>query len=438
MDDFIKASKPNNKLRLLYGASHRILRFEEIPLFIQAGFEVIPVTIHWDIFKTQEPGADDPTHPLYPNWKETCSLSEEIIKKIQSIDLFKYKNLNAESGRITKAQADLLNQYIDIIYIPNLLPAAPRILTWFKGLTLFRIYGEGKIMTYDEWAQQSGVNLKTLKQYDQRYIAMLMLHSLNGIEHQSILGKNIFHVSPCVSKSRLPKRWKAEKATKICNTALSYIHENPHWTDIYREFSSLFQDTPIRFLGKNNKNIPELKQDERVTGMIADEIEYLELLTDCRCLIDPGSSPFHTHYTPLEAIHMGIPVIFLESSGMAQEILRIIPKSELKNCGMCHDFEEMKHIVTNCLNDFVFAKTISEKQNHIAQQLFSPQSTLKQIQAFANAAPELLTQAHALAIDKKAAKKVFLSPKTKMLNVFLRIRRGILNRIKRLTQFLMK
>lgn len=449
MDNKIEAPSIRSKLRIFYGASHRVLRFEETPLFIQAGFEIIPARIHWDHFKNQEPHADDPAHPLYPNWRETCSLSEEIIKKIQSVDLFKYQNLNTESGRISKAQADLLNQYIDIIYIPNLLPAVPRILTWFKGLTLFRIYGEGKIMTYDEWAEQSGVDLNLLKKYDQRYISMPMLYSLNGIEHQSILGNHIFHLSPCVSKSRLPKRWKGEKAKKICNTALSYIYENPHWTEMYHELCTLFQDKPIQFLGKNNKHLPELKNDARVMGMIADDSDYLDALIDCRCLIDPGNSPFHTHYTPLEAIHMGIPVIFLESSGMAQEILRVIPKSYLENCGLCHDFIEMRNIALNCLNDFAYAKQISDKQRLIAKQLFSPLTTFKQIQAFAKVAPYLLKQAHDLPINECEAKKTFLTPPSKisiallririaLLRIRNRIRNRILNGIMRLAKLLMK
>lgn len=43
--------KLNRKLRILYGASHRVLRYEEVPLFIESGFEIIPVKAHWEVFK---------------------------------------------------------------------------------------------------------------------------------------------------------------------------------------------------------------------------------------------------------------------------------------------------------------------------------------------------------------------------------------------------
>ncbi|HSW94242.1 MAG TPA: hypothetical protein VLJ15_07830 [Gammaproteobacteria bacterium] len=396
-----------NKLRILYGASHRVLRFEEVSLFIEAGFEVIPVKAHWDIFKNQEPGADDPSHPLYPNWRETCTIPDSVIEKIQAIDLLSYHDLNARSGVVSDEEAALLNEWIDIIYIPNLLPTVPRVLTWFKGLTLFRVYGEGNIMTYDEWAKNSGADLSLLQKYDARYATMLMLYALNGPEHRNILGTNVFHVGPCVTRSRVVGQWKGEASARICNTALSYIYENPHWTDIYHEFCDVFRDIPLRFLGKNNKSNEILKQDKRVTGTIKNDMEYLDLLTDCRCLIDPGTSPFHTHYTPLEAIIMGIPVIFMENSGMAQEILRIIPKGQLENSGICSDFLEAKTIMQRCLDDIEYAKTISANQRIIAEKMFSPDAVLKQIKEFAHAAPELLRKARALSASEKVFEKIF-------------------------------
>ncbi len=395
--------KINRKLRILYGASHRVLRYEEVRLFIEAGFEVIPVKAHWKIFKIQEPDSDNPAHPLYPNWRATCTVPDSIIEKIQAIDILKYQDLNAQGGKVSSAEAALLNEWIDIIYIPNLLPPVPRVLTWFKGLTLFRVYGEGKIMTYDEWAKTSGADLSVLRKYDARYATMLMLHALNGPEHASILGSNIFHVGPCVTKSRITSKWKVESASQICNIALSYIYENPHWTDMYHEFCHVFKDIPLRFLGKNNKEEHKiLKQDNRVTGIIKNDYEYLELLTDCRCLLDPSTSPFHTHYTPLEAIMMGIPVIFLESSGMAGEILRAIPKSELKNSGICSNFMEAKKIIERCLDDIEYAKQISANQRIIAEKMFSPNTVLQQIKQFAAAAPTLVAKARTLptSLDK--------------------------------------
>ncbi|HSW94127.1 MAG TPA: FkbM family methyltransferase [Gammaproteobacteria bacterium] len=397
----IEVNRPTvrNKLRILYGASHRVLRFEEVPLFIEAGFEVIPVKAHWEIFRIQEPGADDPAHPLYPNWRETCTIPNAVIEKIQAIDILKYQDLNAGSGRVSPHDAALLNEWIDIIYIPNLLPPVPRVLSWFKGLTLFRVYGEGKIMTYDEWAANSGANLNLLRIYDARYATMLMLYTLNGPEHRSILGTNVFHVGPSVTRSRVTGQWKGDTSSRICNTSLSYIYENPHWTDIYHEFCEVFKDIPLRILGKNNKSHEVLKRDNRVTGIIKNDKAYLDILTDCRCLIDPGTSPFHTHYAPLEAIIMGIPVIFMESSGMAQEIIRVIPKDQLTNCGICTDFSEAKKIMQHCLDDINYAKEVSANQRMIAEKMFSPASVLNQIKAFAEAAPELLTKARALSID---------------------------------------
>ena len=387
----------NKKLRILYGASHRILRFEEVALFIEAGFEVIPVKAHWEVFAIQEPGVDEPSHPLYPKWRETCTLSDDMIDRIQSIDILKYQNLNTESGNVSDEEAALINKCIDIIYIPNLLPAVPRVLQWFTGLTLFRVYGEGKIMTYDEWAEASGVDLNQLRLYDARYATMLMLFALNGPEHASILGSNVFHVGPCVTPSRLKGKWKGENSAKICNTALSYICENPHWTDMYHTLSKEFGDVPMRFLGKNNKNHDAIKNDHRVTGIIYNDEEFVELLTNGRCLLDPGTSPFHTHYTPIEAILVGIPVIFLESSGMGREILRVIPKEDLVDCGICASLIQAKVIVKRCLDDIDYAKRLSANQRKIADKMFAPASVLKQIKEFASVAPDLVARARMFA-----------------------------------------
>lgn len=395
----------NKKLRILYCASHRILRFEEVSLFIKAGFEVIPVKIHWNELTEQEPGADDPEHVFYPKWRETCSIPDDIIEKIQSIDILKYQDLNQKGGKITYYEACLLNKWIDIIYIPNLLPAVPNVLTWFNGLTLFRVYGEGKIMTYDEWATTSKTDLSVLRRYDVRYATMLMLHSLNGPEHASILGSNVFQVGPCVTKSRVHGKWKGKHSTKVCNIALSYIERNPHWTEMYHTFCQEFNDIPLRFLGKNSKDIKAVKKDERIVGIINDDGAFIDMLTDCRCLMDSGTSPFHTHYTPIEAIMMGIPVIFLESSGMAQEILRVIPKEDLLDCGMCENLSQAKEKIEHCLNDITYAEQIACRQQIITDNMFSPEAVLKQIEIFADAAPELVKKARLSSVESINPKK---------------------------------
>jgi hypothetical protein len=381
------------KLRILYGGVHRVLRYEEVPLFIATGFEVIPMQMHWDHLKTYEPGINDETDCLYPRWRAHCTIPDAILEKIQAIDLFNYHALNDQAGKISHEQKKLINEWIDIIYIPNLLPAVPRVLEWFEGLTLFRVFGEGKIMTYDEWAMKSRVDLSLLKTYDARYATMLMLQALNGIEHKSILGSNVFHVGPCISKNRIVGRWREEQSAVVCNITLSYITENPHWKAMYDQIDELLDELPLRILGKNNKQVEPLKHDPRVVGLIDDDKKYMDLLTDCRCLLDVGTSPFHTHYTPMEAMVMGIPVIFLESSGMAQEILRVIPKEELIDCGLCDTFTEAKNTILRCLEDICYAKSLSKNQQIIADRVFLPEITLKKIQKFAEIAPALVTRA---------------------------------------------
>lgn len=393
--NIVKRMVTDRKLRILYGASHRILRYEEVALFINAGFEVIPIKEHWELFKTYESGLDDSSDPLYPRWRDSCSIPDGVLERIQAIDLFCYQDLDARAGKVNYQDAKLLNTWIDIIYIPNLLPAVPRVLGWFEGLTLFRVFGEGKIMTYDEWAVKSKVDLSLLRTYDARYATMLMLHALDGVEHANILGSNVFHVGPCVSESRITQYWQAEQARVICNITLSYISENRHWQEIYEQLNYELGSLPLRFLGKNNKEHELIKNDERIVGLIENVEEFSGLLTDCRCLLDVGTSPFHIHYTPIEAVVMGIPVIFLESSGFAQEILRIIPKEELLDCGLCQDFSEAKEIIQHCLDDFHYAQKISDNQRIIGKRLFLQASVQQQIKQFADAAPALVSQARA-------------------------------------------
>ena len=139
---------------MLWCSSHITLSQEEIPLFLEAGFRVVPLlTDFWTLQYDEKLDVK-----LCSDWKQTVGLPPELIKRLQSLSLC------AGDGCLPFRQneLDLLNKYVDVIYLTVLPNLAIRLSKAFDGSVIFRPFGHAGLNTYSNIAEFYGTQPEEL------------------------------------------------------------------------------------------------------------------------------------------------------------------------------------------------------------------------------------------------------------------------------------
>ena len=107
-----------------------------------------------------------------------------------------------------------------------------------------------------------------------------------------------------------------------------------------------------------------VKDDPSVTGFLEKE-EYLELFRSSKVMFYHSDEERHLHYHPLEAVRIGMPLVF-----MAGGMLEYLAKQKLPGC--CNSIEEAQDKVSRILNDDQeLIKEIVSSQNVLLNE-FNP------------------------------------------------------------------
>lgn len=359
--------------RIYWLCTHQTLRYEEIPLLIEAGAEVIPCLgdRFWLKFDSRY---DDETDRLYPHWRKSCTLPTNIVEQIRRI------NILGKKGNLSTEEAKLINQWIDCIFVSNYPEILQNISKWFHGYIVFRVFGHGDYTTYTEQMNRLHVDIGQITA-SERYVWCPILHSLDDREDKRII-KNKFYLNAFVSKERLEFAWKGPFSKPYVSTTISYLDSNPAARGIFENFINEFQEIPFVVLGKNSKNAVKGISD-KILGHL-DDLSFYSKITESRIFVYFGlGSNYHLHYTPIEAIEMGVPVVFLEKSGLAQEARdHGINDNELKKIGMCANPKEIKQFVLSKMNNIQALQNLANDQSNVFGKIFSRQAALTRTKIF--------------------------------------------------------
>lgn len=145
----------------------------------------------------------------------------------------------------------------------------------------------------------------------------------------------------------------------------SRIKTSPYYASIYNNFINNFADLPYTIVGRQLISL----NDFRVKENLPDN-EYYEYFKQSRVLFYHSSEKRHLHYHPLEAIAIGMPVIY-----MADGLLDHLAGEKLPNS--CETFQEAREKISKVLNgDKKFINLLRNSQNKILIPL-SPQEIMK-------------------------------------------------------------
>lgn len=353
---------------LLWCSSHSTLAHEEIPLLMEAGFRVIPLLT--DFWTYQFDASLD--SKICQAWKETVDLPGEVVQKLQSLSFCR------DSGQppFLPQELDLLNEYVDAIYMTVLPNLAVRLAEVFRGTVIFRPFGHGALNNYSNVSLHLGASPEKLIG-NVNYIWAPILTTLQEVENPRIC-LNATHLGAFVTEPRLGnQRWKAEHSQPYVVETIPRINKQQYYLDIYHQYRKDHGHLPLKILGGNQPNGGDIK-DSSIVGFLSDE-EYFGQAVKARVSIYHGRSRYHIHYHPIEFMALGIPVLFHEDSAFVSEAMHFgFTKTDLEKCGMYKTSEQANQMAEAALRDPGIASEWSQRQRIFLEQVFSRNSALLQ------------------------------------------------------------
>jgi hypothetical protein len=257
--------------------------------------------------------------------------------------------------------AEVINKNFDVLiasfsyYTLALSEAAKK----FNGLVCARAFGREHPRTYadfDQYGMVSGV-LADLDRLGDRFIFAQGYENLADVEPESLRRHAHTITIPLPSKIfSFEGTWKGggEHAIFLCPS----ISTSSFYQEIYKRIKKNFSGLPHVIFGRQTGDI----NDPCVLPYLSDR-ELVDLYAHASVFVYPHTEPRHVHYSPLEAMVVGTPVLYLKDtlidtlSGNAD-----VP-------GRCNGVEEMQIKATRLIGgDKPLAEHIRVTQSKVLDQ----------------------------------------------------------------------
>jgi hypothetical protein len=350
---------------MIWCSSHRTLAQEEIPLYLDAGFRVVPL-LKW----TDDDAQLDRT--IAPLWKHCVDLPVEVLRKLQEL------TFHAESGKspFQKDEIDLLNKYVDVIYVTVFPNLAIRLAKVFHGTVIFRPFGHGALNNYSNISKDYGTSPEELSNcFNYHWVPILT--TLQEIETPRIC-TNATHLGAYITENRLGNRkWTPTASEPYLVETIPRINRQQYYLDIYQAYRRDHGHLPLKLLGNNQPRGGDL-DDPSIVGFVNDD-EYFSTACRARLSIYHGRSKYHIHYHPIEFMAMGLPVLFHEDSAFSAEASHFgFSTAELNLCGMFKNAGQANKIAEKALQDPSIAEELSQRQQALLDRAFNRKIALNQ------------------------------------------------------------
>ena len=278
--------------RILWLLNHTTLREFEIPLLRELGFEVF-------------------TPKVIPNWKEfrsgsvtyeydaSLSIPQEDLDILNSHDFY--------FGEMPLKVRNVMNKYFGIAMPTPFADMTIQMVRHFKGRMFVRAFGTHGKDTYDDVYRQYGGPQLQRAIYDlfDRFWLAACYESILEAEHPFFQRNGVYLPLGIPEKFfTLENTWTGEKKSLlfVCPS----IKSSPsYYGKIYKEFKRDFRGFPYAIAGE--QSIPV--RDSKVLGKLPRDA-YDAMMQQSRVMYYHSREARHLHYHPLEAIIIGIPVIY--------------------------------------------------------------------------------------------------------------------------------
>jgi hypothetical protein len=364
--------------RLLWLCTHRTQWREELPLLLEAGFEVVPARWGHRERATHE-NLDDPYY--LQTWRQHCTLPTQTIEQLRSVNWFH------------EAPPDLVPlacEAFDGVMVESFVDSLVLIARWFPKPIFFRVFGHAGESSYSLIAGPGVLHelSQTACYQSGHYHWCPVLPTLSFVEEE-ILTRGQVYLDPFISLERLPFQWEAEKAEPYVAVVLSRLADVGYYHSLYRRIVSAFRRPegaiPLRVLGQNPGGGNALADPEIVGGL--EDQQYFGIIARATAFFYQGDSISHLHWCALEALGMGVPLVMMETGFLAWALKRVVDsEARGEGYGVVQGLDHASKLLARCLGDPSVAATIALRQRPLARYFADRDLGVKQYRARLGAA----------------------------------------------------
>jgi len=331
----VQPVQSNNNI--LYLFAHKTLTDFEVPIITSRGY---------GIFMPKQKKSLNKLDSIYDDaYKYDNSLQNMSVNDLHMLNAIDWYN---NDTILTHQMIDLLNVNFKYIFVTLLTSGhlLTQLIKQFKGLIYYRFFGLASTYSYEPMViNYASPNVKYIFGYNAIYTYEQSLSSFFNSSNS--------HVIPLGCPDNFIQTY--ENSHKGINNKLCFvcskINQCPYYTNVYNNFMKNFGcKYEYVLLGKNN----EILTDNNKFNNLSDDA-YFNKMSECKLMYYHSMEPRHLHYHPIEALIIGLPVLFHKES--------LLNTFLIDSPGKCNDIDEVHAKINRILNDDVeFINEIKKEQ----------------------------------------------------------------------------
>lgn len=293
----VRNPKPRDQ-RVAWLISHTTLRDAEVPILREMGYEVYTN-------KVLPTGEDYRSGSADFSWDDDSTLPTDVLEAMNAYNFYQ--------SDLTPEMVHLLNAYFGTIFCATYGQLVRQLMKSFRGRVLIRAFGLEHPRSYGEYLSDytEGWLWQSVWRSQHRFWVAACYEQIPP--HEPPLLREHSVILPVAMPDRtfrFSDRWIGDdlRVFFVCPS----IHTAAHYYGIiYRRFKAIYGDIPHLIGG--GQPIPVL--DPAVAGFATEEV-FTEYLVRMRVCYYHSCEPRHLHYHPLEAIAIGMPVVYMRGGLM--------------------------------------------------------------------------------------------------------------------------
>ncbi|MGD9713065.1 MAG: glycosyltransferase [Thermomicrobiales bacterium] len=311
--------------RLLWIVNHKTLMDAEVPIFERLGFSVfIPKLV--------------PDDPGYRSARIEFRYDHDLQLPAAALSVLNRHEFYTASWSPTLTL--IINRYFDglITSVSGFSVPVYEAIRKFQGLIVARVFGRedpARYTTFFDDAQLDAVN-----DMRSRFVFGQGFGNLAQIEDGRLAAraKTLPLAVPPLVWDRAGT-WKGTQATVLL--LCPNIRDSPYYARVYEGIKAEFGRFPHVIMGRQNIR----PADPAVLPYMTDG-ELLDLYSRVAAFAYPSLEPRHVHYSPVEAMIVGCPVLYMKGG-----MLDFLAGNPLP--GMCRTMDEMQDKIARLLESDV-------------------------------------------------------------------------------------
>lgn len=316
--------------------NHETLALWEIPLLRKAGFK--------NIFTPQ----GFPENPSFTSGGVVELNTESFTLTKEETDLLSqqnwYQNIDATASGI-------INKNFSIAFTTSDPTQVLTILNAFDGLIVVRLFGLDGKRTYSELYNFYFTPYETqlLKNNLHRIVFAIGYRELLENEESWLTERCVF--LPIGLPERLHSSWNGTSENVIA--VVPRIEPRSYYEKNLIDHKKMTPKKNLIVGGRQHLKF----SDKRILGSLHRR-EFDQFLESSRCMIYASKEARHVHYHPLEAMQIGLPVVYFKNSLLA----RIVGGD---NAGAVQSYRQAKKIVRRMIKNIDLARQIGATQREL-------------------------------------------------------------------------